>query len=67
MLCNTLIFFFRYDTLRSVFRKTYQEEGLKVMYRGFSPTVLGSAVYSGIGFGTYETLKKFHAGEIYLP
>ena len=35
-----------------------------MMYRGFSPTVIGSAVYSGIGFGTYETLKKFHAGKL---
>lgn len=51
----------RYSTLRAVFRKTYREEGLKVMYRGYTPTVLGSAIYSGIGFGTYETLKKFHA------
>lgn len=51
----------RYSTLRSVFRKTYKEEGLKVMYRGYTPTVIGSAIYSGIGFGVYESLKKFHA------
>lgn len=32
------------------------------MYRGFTPTMLGSIPYSGTSFFTYESLKKFHAG-----
>ncbi|KAJ8311566.1 hypothetical protein KUTeg_010921 [Tegillarca granosa] len=51
----------RYHNLREVFTKIYREEGLRTLYRGFTPTVLGSIPYSGTSFFTYETLKKFHA------
>jgi len=42
--------------------KMYREEGLRTLYRGFTPTLLGAVPYSGISFFTYETLKKYHAG-----
>ena len=39
-----------------------REEGLKTLYRGFAPTILGVVPYAGLSFFTYETLKKLHAG-----
>ncbi|XP_064645189.1 mitochondrial coenzyme A transporter SLC25A42-like isoform X2 [Lineus longissimus] len=51
----------RYSSLSSVFLKIYREEGLRKLYRGFNPTVLGAIPYSGTGFFTYETLKKLHS------
>ncbi|KAK3580127.1 hypothetical protein CHS0354_034067 [Potamilus streckersoni] len=51
----------RYHNLPEVFMKIYREEGFRVLYRGFTPTVLGAIPYSGISFFTYETLKKIHA------
>jgi hypothetical protein len=45
-----------------VFVRITQEEGIKTLYRGFCPTILGVIPYSGITFFTYETLKKLHAG-----
>ncbi|XP_074661278.1 mitochondrial coenzyme A transporter SLC25A42-like isoform X2 [Tubulanus polymorphus] len=50
----------KYYSLRSVFRKTYREEGIWKLYRGFTPTLLGVVPYSGVSFFTYESLKKFH-------
>lgn len=51
----------RYSNIVEVFLKMYREEGLRTLYRGFTPTVLGSIPYSGTSFFTYETLKKAHA------
>ncbi|KAL8614088.1 hypothetical protein ACOMHN_026305 [Nucella lapillus] len=50
-----------YHNIFEVFLKIYRVEGLKTVYRGFTPTVLGSIPYSGTSFFTYETLKKLHA------
>ncbi|PVD34081.1 hypothetical protein C0Q70_05343 [Pomacea canaliculata] len=51
----------RYHNIVEVFLKIYREEGPRTMYRGFTPTMLGSIPYSGTSFFTYESLKKFHA------
>ncbi|KAL5019618.1 hypothetical protein ScPMuIL_002510 [Solemya velum] len=51
----------RYHNLPEVFMKIYREEGFRILYRGFTPTILGSIPYSGTSFFTYETLKKLHA------
>ncbi|KAK7486414.1 hypothetical protein BaRGS_00022338 [Batillaria attramentaria] len=51
----------RYSNIMEVFLKMYREEGLRTLYRGFTPTILGSIPYSGTSFFTYETLKKLHA------
>ena len=45
-----------------VFVRISREEGLKTIYRGFSPTILGVVPYAGLSFFTYETLKKLHGG-----
>ncbi|AWP11159.1 putative mitochondrial coenzyme A transporter SLC25A42-like [Scophthalmus maximus] len=50
-----------YCNIMHVFVRISQEEGLKTLYRGFTPTILGVIPYAGITFFTYETLKKLHA------
>ncbi|KAH9495272.1 hypothetical protein Btru_016272 [Bulinus truncatus] len=50
-----------YNHIGHVFLKMIKEEGFKSIYRGFTPTMLGSIPYSGSSFFTYETLKKIHA------
>ncbi|NP_001088738.1 mitochondrial coenzyme A transporter SLC25A42 [Xenopus laevis] len=50
-----------YSNIIHVFMRMSREEGLKSLYRGFTPTVLGVIPYAGISFFTYETLKKLHA------
>ncbi|KAL1023048.1 hypothetical protein UPYG_G00035800 [Umbra pygmaea] len=50
-----------YSNIMHVFVRITQEEGVKTLYRGFCPTILGVIPYSGITFFTYETLKKLHA------
>nr|XP_057930102.1 mitochondrial coenzyme A transporter SLC25A42-like [Doryrhamphus excisus] len=49
-----------YSNIMHVFVRISQEEGLKTLYRGFTPTILGVIPYAGITFFTYETLKKLH-------
>lgn len=46
-----------------MFVRISREEGLKTLYRGFTPTILGVVPYAGLSFFTYETLKKIHAGK----
>lgn len=53
---------FRYSNILHVFVRISREEGLKTLYRGFTPTMLGVVPYAGLSFFTYETLKKLHAG-----
>ncbi|KAG8594877.1 hypothetical protein GDO81_001349 [Engystomops pustulosus] len=50
-----------YSNIFEVFIRMSKEEGLKSLYRGFNPTILGVIPYAGISFFTYETLKKLHA------
>ncbi|KAJ8357732.1 hypothetical protein SKAU_G00205260 [Synaphobranchus kaupii] len=50
-----------YSNIMHVFVRISQEEGLKTLYRGFTPTILGVIPYAGLSFFTYETLKKLHA------
>ncbi|XP_015666195.1 mitochondrial coenzyme A transporter SLC25A42 [Protobothrops mucrosquamatus] len=50
-----------YSNIIHVFMRISHEEGLKTLYRGFSPTILGVIPYAGLSFFTYETLKKLHA------
>uniref|UniRef100_A0A4W5N331 Solute carrier family 25 member 42 n=1 Tax=Hucho hucho TaxID=62062 RepID=A0A4W5N331_9TELE len=51
-----------YSNTMHVFVRISREEGLKTLYRGFTPTILGVVPYAGLSFFTYETLKKMHAG-----
>ncbi|CAG5896798.1 unnamed protein product [Menidia menidia] len=50
-----------YSNIMHVFVRISREEGLKTLYRGFTPTILGVVPYAGLSFFTYETLKKMHA------
>ncbi|XP_042297611.1 mitochondrial coenzyme A transporter SLC25A42 [Sceloporus undulatus] len=50
-----------YSNIVHVFIRISQEEGLKTLYRGFAPTILGVIPYAGLSFFTFETLKKLHA------
>lgn len=50
-----------YTNIIDVFLTMIREEGFKSIYRGFTPTMLGSIPYSGASFFTYDTLKKRHA------
>lgn len=42
----------------SLFRKTFQEEGFKGLYRGFGVVVIGGVPGTCIYFTTYEFAKK---------
>uniref|UniRef100_A0ABM5ELK2 Mitochondrial coenzyme A transporter SLC25A42 isoform X2 n=1 Tax=Pogona vitticeps TaxID=103695 RepID=A0ABM5ELK2_9SAUR len=50
-----------YSNIVHVFIRISREEGLKTLYQGFVPTILGVIPYAGLSFFTYETLKKLHA------
>lgn len=50
-----------YSSLVAVFLKMYRCEGVRSLYRGFTPTVVGVIPYAGTSFFTYETLKKIYA------
>uniref|UniRef100_H2TN12 Mitochondrial coenzyme A transporter SLC25A42 n=1 Tax=Takifugu rubripes TaxID=31033 RepID=H2TN12_TAKRU len=50
-----------YSNIVHVFMRISREEGLKTLYRGFAPSILGVMSYAGLSFFTYETLKKVHA------
>ncbi|XP_069550972.1 mitochondrial coenzyme A transporter SLC25A42-like [Brachyistius frenatus] len=56
-----------YSNIMHVFVRISQEEGVKTLYRGFTPTMLGVIPYAGITFFTYETLKKLHAEKTKRP
>ncbi|CAI5437911.1 unnamed protein product [Caenorhabditis angaria] len=47
----------QYSSLTSVFVKTYKEGGIRLLYRGIYPTMIGVVPYAGSSFFTYETLK----------
>jgi len=49
-----------------VFVRISREEGLKTLFRGFTPTMLGVIPYAGLSFFTYETLKKLHFGNFHV-
>ena len=50
----------------AVFLKMYRCEGVRSLYRGFTPTVVGVIPYAGTSFFTYETLKKVYTGSVIL-
>lgn len=47
-----------HPNIRSMMRRTVQEEGLRGLYRGVAPTLLGILPYSGIKFYVYQSLKQ---------
>ncbi|KAF1385884.1 hypothetical protein PFLUV_G00112400 [Perca fluviatilis] len=56
-----------YSNIMHVFVRISQEEGVRTLYRGFTPTIMGVIPYAGITFFTYETLKKLHTEKTKRP
>ncbi|XP_054459015.1 mitochondrial coenzyme A transporter SLC25A42-like [Anoplopoma fimbria] len=56
-----------YCNIMHVFVRISQEEGVRTLYRGFTPTIMGVIPYAGITFFTYETLKKLHTEKTKRP
>ncbi|XP_029286345.1 mitochondrial coenzyme A transporter SLC25A42-like [Cottoperca gobio] len=56
-----------YSNIMHVFMRISQEEGVRTLYRGFTPTIMGVIPYAGITFFTYETLKKLHTEKTKRP
>ncbi|XP_010775438.1 mitochondrial coenzyme A transporter SLC25A42 [Notothenia coriiceps] len=56
-----------YSNIMHVFMRISQEEGIRTLYRGFTPTLMGVIPYAGITFYTFETLKKIHAEKTKRP
>jgi hypothetical protein len=52
----------RYGGLISTLRVTVKEEGVRALYRGSMPTLIGALPYEGIKFGTYDFLRT-HFGD----
>ena len=50
-------------SLREIFVKIYQNEGIIAFYRGITPTILGVIPYAGCSFYFYDTLKNKFASK----
>ncbi|KAJ0971340.1 hypothetical protein J5N97_019299 [Dioscorea zingiberensis] len=46
-----------YNGIKDVFRSVYMEGGLRSLYRGVGPTLIGILPYAGLKFYIYEELK----------
>jgi len=47
-----------YNGIVDVFRSVYKEGGVRFLYRGLGPTMIGILPYAGLKFYTYEKLKS---------
>ncbi|KAJ4851639.1 Mitochondrial carrier protein CoAc1 [Turnera subulata] len=47
-----------YNGIQDVFKKVYQESGVRAFYRGLGPTVVGILPYAGLKYYVYEELKR---------
>ncbi|GMM49055.1 ADP/ATP carrier protein [Starmerella bacillaris] len=47
----------QYTGMVDVYKKTIAKDGISGLYRGFVPSVVGIAVYRGLYFGLYDSLK----------
>nr|GAT53302.1 mitochondrial carrier protein [Mycena chlorophos] len=47
----------QYTGLIDVYKQTLATDGVKGLYRGFSPSIVGIMIYRGFYFGVYDTLK----------
>jgi solute carrier family 25 protein 16 len=48
----------RYNGIRSVVTSVYKEGGVRGLYRGVGPTLIGILPYAGLKFYVYEELKR---------
>ncbi|XP_077210585.1 mitochondrial substrate carrier family protein isoform X2 [Tasmannia lanceolata] len=47
-----------YHGIKDVFRSVYTEGGVRALYRGVGPTLIGILPYAGLKFYVYEELKR---------
>jgi solute carrier family 25 (adenine nucleotide translocator) protein 4/5/6/31 len=47
----------QFNGLVDVYKKTYESDGLKGLYRGFVISCVGIIIYRGLYFGMYDTFK----------
>lgn len=47
-----------YSGIQDVFRRVYNEGGVRSLYRGVGPTLVGILPYAGLKFYIYEELKR---------
>lgn len=47
-----------YHGIKDVFRSVYKEGGIRGLYRGVGPTLIGILPYAGLKFYVYEELKR---------
>ncbi|KNC48017.1 graves disease carrier protein [Thecamonas trahens ATCC 50062] len=47
-----------YTSIRECLFKTAQSEGIRGLYKGLSPTLVGIVPYAGLSFFTFDTLKE---------
>eukprot|EP01133_Synstelium_polycarpum_P006683 gene6683-7770_t len=47
----------KHTGILELFKKTYAADGVRGIYRGIEPTIIGILPYAGISFSTFETLK----------
>jgi solute carrier family 25 (adenine nucleotide translocator) protein 4/5/6/31 len=47
----------QFNGLVDVYKKTLASDGVRGLYRGFGPSVLGIVVYRGLYFGLYDSFK----------
>ncbi|KAL8498987.1 hypothetical protein ACS0TY_022084 [Phlomoides rotata] len=47
-----------YSGIKNVFERVYREGGVRALYRGIGPTLIGILPYAGLKFYVYEELKR---------
>ncbi|KAL8425827.1 hypothetical protein Efla_004326 [Eimeria flavescens] len=56
-----------YNGVLQCFKAIYQEGGVRRLYRGLGPSLLGIVPYAGIDLAVFETLKEAYIERIALP
>lgn len=54
----------RYNGVMQTLRLTFREEGIRGLYRGMGPTLLGTPTYTGLKFAVFDMLMSRHEGSL---
>ncbi|CBZ51793.1 AT4g32400/F8B4_100, related [Neospora caninum Liverpool] len=57
----------RYDGIVDCLVKTFQQGGLRSLYRGLGPSLLGIIPYASIDLALFDTLKGLYVSRVLLP
>ncbi|KAJ7063432.1 mitochondrial carrier [Mycena amicta] len=57
----------QFTGLIDVYKQTLAADGVRGLYRGFSPSIVGIMVYRGFYFGVYDSLVSFFAFALSYP